>query len=204
MMSVYLSGDSWAHRLPAGFKLLVVAVSSLLLFKTQTIWIFLVCFSLVLAAYASLGRGGIDRLRLLKGLSVFLAAILALHWVSGTVMEGIAAVLRLCVLVLGASFVSMTTRMDDMMSAVMPLFRPLEWFGFSARKPALGVTLVLRFAPHMIEVFAMLREAYQARTGHKTSWRLIAPFALQALKMSDNVSEALAARGGSEGLAPNK
>lgn len=202
MMSVYLSDHSWAHRLPAGLKLLVVAIGSLLLFKTQTIWVFLVCFAAVLAAYVSLGRGGVERLRLLKGLSIFLAAILALHWLSGTVMEGIAAVLRLCVMVLAASFVSMTTRMDDMLAAVMPLFRPLEWLGFSARKPALGVTLVLRFAPHLIEIFGMLREAFQARTGQKTSWRLIAPFALQALKMSDNVSEALAARGGSEGMAP--
>jgi biotin transport system permease protein len=200
MMSVYLSGGSWAHRLPAGIKLLVVAIGSLLLFKTQAIWIFLVCFAGVLAAYGSLGQGGLERLRLLKSLSVFLAAILALHWLSGTVMEGIAAVLRLCVMVLAASFVSMTTRMDDMLAAVLPIFRPLEWLGFSARKAALGVTLVLRFAPHMMEVFAVLREAYQARTGHKTSWRLIAPFVLQALKMSDNVSEALAARGGSEGL----
>ncbi|WP_428529411.1 energy-coupling factor transporter transmembrane component T family protein [Roseibium sp.] len=200
MISVYLSGDSWAHRLPAGAKLLAVAIGSLLLFRTETLWVFVVCLALVLAAYVSLGRGAVQRLRLLKGLSIFLAAILALHWLSGTVMDGVIAILRLCVMVLAASFVSMTTRMDDMLAAVMPLFRPLEWAGFSARKPALGVTLVLRFAPHLMEIFAVLREAYQARTGKKSSWRLIAPFALQALKMSDNVAEALAARGGSQGL----
>lgn len=201
MMSVYLQGGSWAHRLPAGLKLLLVAIGSLLLFKTQDIGVFLACFTAILAAYASLGRGGMARLRLLKGLSVFLAAILVLHWLSGTMMEGVVAVLRLCVMVLAASFVSMTTRMDDMLCAVMPLFKPLEWLGLSARKPALGVTLVLRFAPHMLEIYTMLQEAYQARTGQRTSWRLIAPFALQALKVSDNVSEALVARGGSEGLA---
>ncbi len=203
MMSVYLQGNSWAHRLPAGPKLLVVAVGSFFLFKTQDIWVFLVCLTAVLAAYASLGRGGLERLRLMKGLSIILAAILLLHWISGTALEGVVSVLRLCVMVLAASFVSMTTRMDDMLAAVTPIFKPLEWLGLSARKPALGVTLVLRFAPHMMEVFAMLREAYQARTGRRMSWRLFAPFALQALKMSDNVSEALAARGGSEGVAPN-
>ncbi len=200
MISVFLSGDSWAHRLPAGVKLLAVAIGSLLLFRTETLWVFLVCLALVLAAYVSLGSGAVQRLRLLKGLSIFLAAILALHWLSGTVMDGVIAILRLCVMVLAASFVSMTTRMDDMLAAVMPLFRPLEWAGFSARKPALGVTLVLRFAPHLMEIFGVLREAYQARTGKRSSWRLIAPFALQALKMSDNVAEALAARGGSQGL----
>ena len=167
MISVYLSGDSWAHRLPAGVKLLAVAIGSLLLFRTETLWVFLVCLALVLTAYVSLGRGAVQRLRLLKGLSIFLAAILALHWLSGTVMDGVIAILRLCVMVLAASFVSMTTRMDDMLAAVMPLFRPLEWAGFSARKPALGVTLVLRFAPHLMEIFAVLRGGIPGAHGQK-------------------------------------
>ena len=78
-----------------------------------------------------------------------------------------------------------------------------DWFhvGFSPRKPALGVALVLRFAPYMLVVFGQLREAWQARTGTRNSWRLLAPFAIQSLSMSDHVAEALKARGGSEGLS---
>jgi len=201
MMTIYLQGDSWAHRLPAGLKLLAVAVASLVLFRITDLWVYMACLTTVVLCYASLGRKGLAQLKLLRGLSVVLAILLALHWVSGTLFEGMVIVLRLVVMILAANFVSVTTRMDDMLEAVRPLFWPLGLFGLSARKPALGVALVLRFAPQMLLIFGQLREAWQARTGTKTSWRLLAPFAIQSLRMSDHVAEALQARGGSEGLS---
>ena len=204
MISVYLHGTSWAHRLPAGAKLLVVAVASLLLFRVSDAWVFMACLVGVIGCYASLGRDGLERLRLLRGLTVILAAILVLHWLSDTFWDGVIVVLRLVVLILAANFVSITTRMDDMLEAVMPIFKPFTWIGLSQRKPAIGVTLVLRFAPYLLQVFSMLQEAYQARTGRRTSWRLMAPFALQSLRMSESVAEALIARGGSEGLAQKR
>ncbi len=201
MISMYLTGNSWLHRTPAGLKLLLVAVASLLLFQVTSPWVFLPCLTVVVGLYATLGREGLAQLKLLRGLTVFFGILLLLHWVSGTLLEGFAVILRLIVLVLAANLVSVTTRMDDMLEAVMPLFKPLEWFGYSARKPALGVALVLRFAPHMMQIFSRLREAYQSRSGSRNSWRLLPPLAIQCLRMSDNVADALRARGGSEGLS---
>ena len=201
MMSVYLQGNSWAHRLPAGLKLLAVALASLLLLQYTSFWVLLPALAAVLLCYASLGRDGLAQLKLLRAMSYLLAALLVLHWVSGSLLEGVAIILRLAIMILAANFVSVTTRMDDMLDAVLPLFKPLEIFGFSPRKPALGVALVLRFAPYMLVVFAQLREAWQARTGTRNSWRLLAPFAIQSLSMSDHVAEALKARGGSQGLS---
>lgn len=201
MISIYLQGDSWLHRTPAGLKLFVVAVASLLLFQVNTPLVFIACLIGVVGCYATLGREGLARLALLRGLTVLLGILLLLHWVSGTLWEGVSVVLRLVVLILAANLVSITTRMDDMLEAVMPLFKPLEWIGLSARKPALCVALVLRFAPYMMQIFSRMREAYQARTGAKNSWKLIPPLAIQCLRMSDNVADALQARGGSEGLS---
>ncbi|TYC72260.1 energy-coupling factor transporter transmembrane protein EcfT [Stappia sp. BW2] len=201
MMSVYLQGNSWAHRLPAGLKLLAIALASLLLLQYTSFWVLLPALGAVLLCYASLGRDGLAQLKLLRAMSYLLAALLVLHWVSGSLLEGVAMILRLAIMILSANFVSVTTRMDDMLDAVLPLFKPLEIFGFSPRKPALGVALVLRFAPYMLVVFAQLREAWQARTGTRNSWRLLAPFAIQSLSMSDHVAEALKARGGSQGLS---
>jgi len=201
MIPIYLSGNSWAHRLPAGFKLLAVAIAGLILFQVTSLFVYVACLAVVLIAYASLGRRGLEQLKLLRGLAVLLLLLLALHGVSGTLFEGIVIVLRLVVMILAANFVSITTRMDDMLAAVQPLFRPLEFLGLSPRKPALGVTLVLRFVPHLLQIFGMLQEAWQARTGSKKSWRLLAPFAIQSLSMSDHVAEALKARGGAEGLS---
>lgn len=201
MISIYLHGDSWLHRTPAGVKLLVVAVASLLLFQVSSPPVFSACLLAVIGCYATLGREGLKRLALLRGLTVLLAILLVLHWVSGTFWDGVSVILRLVVLILAANLVSITTRMDDMLDAVLPLFKPLEWIGLSARKPALCVALVLRFAPYMMQIFSRIREAYQARTGAKNSWKLIPPLAIQCLRMSDNVADALQARGGSEGLS---
>jgi biotin transport system permease protein len=201
MIPIYLQGNSWAHRLPAGFKLLAVAIAGLVLFQVTTPWVYLPCLGAVLLAYASLGRSGLAQLKLLRGLSLLLVLLLALHAISGTLYDGIVIVLRLVVMILAANFVSVTTRMDDMLAAVLPLFRPLQLFGLSPRKPALGVTLVLRFVPHLLQIFGMLQESWQARTGSRKSWRLLAPFAIQSVRMSDHVAEALKARGGAEGLS---
>lgn len=201
MIPIYLQGNSWAHRQPAGLKLLFVAVASLILFQVRDLGVFIFCLVGVFLCYASLGRQGLVQLKLLRGLSILLAILLGLHWLSGTLLEGIAIILRLVVMILAANFVSITTRLDDMLAAVQPLFWPLKLFGLSTRKPALGVALVLRFAPHMVLVYGLLREAWKARTGARNSWRLLAPFAIQSLRMSDHVAEALKARGGSEGLS---
>ncbi|WP_422374058.1 energy-coupling factor transporter transmembrane component T family protein [Roseibium sp.] len=201
MIPIYLQGNSWAHRLPAGLKLLTVALASLVLFQVADWRVFLACLAGVLLCYASLGKQGLEQLRLLRGLSILVLFLLLLHWLSGTLIEGMVISLRLVVMILAANFVSVTTRLDDMLAAVEPLFWPLRAFGLSARKPALGVALVLRFAPHLLLIYGVLREAWQARTGSKNSWRLLAPFAIQSLRMSDHVAEALKARGGSEGLS---
>jgi len=201
MIPVYLPLESWAHRVPAGFKLVLLALSSILLFQVTSVWIVSGALLAVLLAYASLGRAGLEQLRLLKALKLFAAVLLIVHWYNGAVMDGVFAVLRLLTMVLVANFVSVTTRMDDMLAAIGPVFIPLGWLGLSKRKPALGVTLVLRFVPWLLQVFGALREAYQARTGKRSSWRLIGPLAIQSLRMSDHVAEALAARGGAEGLA---
>ena len=201
MISIYLKGDSWLHRTPAWLKLLLVAVASLLLFQISSPLLFIPCLAVVAGCYASLGRRGLERLALLRGLSFFLGILLLLHWVSGTFWDGVSVILRLVVLVLAANLVSITTRMDDMLDAVMPIFKPLEWVGLSARKPALCVALVLRFAPYMMQIFSRMREAYQARSGARNSWKLIPPLAIQCLRMSDNVADALQARGGSKGLS---
>ena len=201
MISMYLQGDSWLHRSPAWLKLLAVAIASVLLFQITSPLVFLACLAAVIGLYASLGKEGLAQLKLLRGLTVFLGILLLFHWVAGTFLVGVTVILRLVVLVLAANLVSVTTRMDDMLEAVLPLFKPLEWIGLSARKPALGVALVLRFVPYMMLVFSRLREAYQARTGTRTSWRLLSPLAIQCLRMSDNVTDALRARGGSEGMS---
>ncbi|WP_150526286.1 energy-coupling factor transporter transmembrane component T family protein [Roseibium sediminis] len=203
MIAAQIPGPSWLHSLPTRFKLLVLLVSGAVLFPVDDILILATCVGLVIGLYASLGSKGLVQLRLLRPFGFMMVFILGLHAISGTVETGVSVVLRLTAMVLMANLVSVTTRMDDMLDAVYPIFLPLKWIGGSPRKPALAVTLVIRFAPVLLNVYGCLQDAFRARTGRHSSWRLIAPLALQALKMSENVAEALTARGGSKGLSNN-
>ena len=200
MVSLYVPGDSLLHRLPAGLKLILLALISAALMPVSNPVILALVLAAALALYAALGREGLRQLRLIRPLLPILAIIIALHGLTGTMAEGATVALRLLAMVLLANLVTLTTRMDDMLAAIAPLFRPLTLFGLSPRRPALAVTLVLRFVPVLLAVFAGLSEAWRARTGRTTSWRLIAPLALQALMLSDHVAEALIARGGADGL----
>lgn len=200
MISLYLPGQSWAHRLPAGLKLVVLLLAGALVLPVDNIAVLSGLAVLVIAAYASLGREGLRQLRFLRPLAPILAALLAYHLVVGTALVGIVVVLRLLTMVLAANFVTITTRMDDMLEAIRPVFAPLRLAGISPQRPSLALTLILRFAPVLLSVYGMLQDAHQARTGRRVHWRLIAPFALHALRMSENVAEALTARGGADGL----
>ncbi|MTH98828.1 energy-coupling factor transporter transmembrane protein EcfT [Roseibium sp. RKSG952] len=202
MISVYLQRETWAHRLPARLKLVTLAVVSVFLFPQESPLLLGGSVAATLGLYGSLGRDGLRQILLLKPLLFFFAIILGLHGLSGTWEAGFVVLMRLAAMVLLANFVSVTTRMDDMMDAVQPLFRPLSWFGGSPRTPALAVALVLRFAPVLMSVYASLADSFRARGGRRGHWRLIAPFALQSLRMSENVAEALTARGGARGMAP--
>lgn len=190
--------------MPARFKLLALAFASVLILPVVDPRILVGLLAGVVALYATMGRAGLRQLLLLKPLVSLLVIIFLLHGLSGSWVVGLTSVLRLVVMVLLANFVSITTRMDDMMEAVLPLFYPLRLLGMSPRRPALAVTLVIRFAPVLLAVYSALGEAYRARTGRRGNWRLIAPFALQSLKMSENVAEALSARGGADGLTADK
>lgn len=200
MISIYLPGATWIHKMPVRLKLIALAAVSIAVFPIEDPLILTGVLLIVLGLYATLGSEGLKQVLLLRPLLSLLVIIFLLHGLSGSWLLGLASVLKLVAMVLLANLVSVTTRMDDMLDAVQPLFFPLKLVGASPRKPALAVALVIRFAPVLLSVYASLREAYQARTGRRGSWRLVAPLALQALRMSENVAEALTARGGADGL----
>ncbi|MEP3275313.1 MAG: energy-coupling factor transporter transmembrane protein EcfT [Stappiaceae bacterium] len=200
MIALYLAGRSWAHRLPAGLKLLVLAVASVLAFPIDTVFPLLVLLSIAVGLFASLGKPGLNKLVIIRRFAPFLIVIILFHWAIGTAGLGIIVALRLLALVLLASFVTLTTRMDDMMAAIRPIFRPLTYFGLSDRRLALALALMIRFIPVLLGVLDNLDEAYRARSGKAGRWRIFAPFAIQALRLSDHVGEAISARGGADGL----
>jgi biotin transport system permease protein len=95
-----------------------------------------------------------------------------------------------------ANFVTMTTRLSDMMRVIERLLRPLSRLGLSARQLALAVALVIRFVPVMLARAGQIRESWRARSPRRPGWRILVPIILSALDDADHVAQALRARGG--------
>ncbi|HSI39409.1 MAG TPA: energy-coupling factor transporter transmembrane component T [Xanthobacteraceae bacterium] len=196
MIALYLPGPSWAHRLPAAFKLGVLAAVSLLAVPFSGLAPMAGLVAAGLAVHAALGRQAWRRVALLRPLVPLLAILFGLHWWNGDPGLGASAVLRLIGMMLLANALTMTTRMDQMMDVIEPLLRPLGWLGLSPRAVALAVAMVIRFVPLLFGLWEALNEAHKARTGRRGGWRLLAPFCIQTLRLSHHTAEALAARGG--------
>lgn len=196
MISLYLAGRTWAHGVPAGWKLLFLALVSLLVTPFESLPLMAGLLVAVLGLYASLGREALRQVALLRPMLPLLVILVVLHGWIGSLMDGIVMCLRLLAMVLLANAVTMTTRMDDMMDAVEPILRPLALVGLSPRAVALAVAMMLRFVPLLFALWEALGESYRARTGKRGGWRLLAPFCIQTLRLSHHTAEALAARGG--------
>jgi biotin transport system permease protein len=195
MIAGFVSNSTWLHRVPAEAKLVFVAASGFAVLP-MTDWRYLaVGLSILLVTYASLGRETLSYLVLLKPLLPLLLALAVLQGLFESWPAAAASVLRILLMVAVASLVTLTTKMQDLIAALAPLFAPLRPLGISPRLPALAITLVLRFLPVLLEAWRQREEAWRARTGRRAPIRLIPAFLTDALRMADMVAEALDARG---------
>ncbi|WP_029351169.1 energy-coupling factor transporter transmembrane component T [Bosea sp. 117] len=196
MISLYLAERTWLHGVPAGWKLLALALISLAVTPFDSLPLMAGLVAATLALYASLGRAAFAQVALLRPMWPLFAILIALHWWNGDILLGLVVSLRIVAMILIANAVTMTTRMDAMMDVIEPALRPLGWFGIPPRSVALAVAMMIRFVPLLFALWEALNESWRARTGKRGGWRLLAPFCIQTLRLSHHTAEALAARGG--------
>jgi biotin transport system permease protein len=195
MIAGYIAHATWLHRVPAGTKLIALAALSIVVLPVTDWRVLTLGLGLVLVLYASLGREVSSRLVLLRPLMPFLIAIALLQGWLETWPAATAAIARVLFMVLAANLVTFTTTMQGMIDALAPVMSPLRGLGVNPRAPALAVALVLRFVPVLLAAWQQREEAWRARTGRRASIRLIPSFIAEALRMADQVAEALDARG---------
>ena len=194
--SLYLPGNTWLHRKPAGLKLAVLALtSSSLMWVHSPLFLLvacaLVCF-LVRGAGASL-RQVWQQLRPLVWLLLVLGGLSV--WSQG-LLQALEMVLRLLTLVLAALVVTMTTPLTQMMQVVVWLLWPLQRLGWvDADRVALGVGLTLRLIPELGVQWQDIREAQLARGLTPSPMTMGVPMLLRTLKRADEIAEAIDARG---------
>jgi biotin transport system permease protein len=186
------------HRLPAGVKLAVLAVFTLILFRLTSPLPLAAAAALVVSLHLCWGpRFSRHALRMLRPLWPFVAIVTLWHLWTQDLAGGAVILLRMVIAVATANLVTMTTRLSDMLAVFEILARPLSPI-LPPRRLALAFALVIRFIPTLGERMTLLTQAFRARSPRRPGWRLVVPATLAALDSADQAAEALRARGGTD------
>jgi biotin transport system permease protein len=196
MIGLYQPGDTLLHRLPAGAKLLGLAVLAAILSATRDTGLLAAGLS-VAAALVALAR--LDPRRTARQLAMpiaLVAVVAAIHVAVGDPDAGAVLLLRLGALLLAAVTVTATTRLTAMADAVLVPLHPLRRLGLRTERIAFAIMLTLRLVPAVAEEAARIREAQKARGGRAAVATLGMPLLVACLRMAERLAEAIDARGG--------
>ncbi|GEO80861.1 energy-coupling factor transporter transmembrane component T family protein [Pararhodospirillum oryzae] len=193
--SLHVPGHSLLHRLPAGVKLLGLSALGLALVFTPDPWILLGALGVVFLAYPLSGLGWRAPVRQGLGLLPLIALIAGTQaWLVGW-QDAVMVSARLAALLLSATLVSLTTPLAATLAVLERLLAPLAWLGLAPRAVAFALGLTIRFVPVLGGLLRETREAAAARGRDRVAWALLVPLILRALRLADQVSEAVEARG---------
>jgi len=193
--SLYLPGNTWLHRLPAGLKLAVLAVGSTALMWVHSPSLLLVACALVCLSVRWAGASLQQVWQQLRPLVWLLFVLGGLSVWSQGLWQALEMILRLLTLVLAALVVSMTTPLTQMMQVVALLLKPFQRLGWvDADKVALGFGLTMRLIPELGVQWQEIREAQLARGLMPSPLTMGVPMLLRTLRRADEIAEAIDAR----------
>lgn len=194
-LGLYHPGSSVLHRISAGWKLagMLVAIVAVVLLRPW--WPLAIAAAAVALCYGAARippRIAWEQLRPLKYLIPMLAALqlwLA-DWqtavtVCGTIVLAVAI----------AALVTLTTRVSEMLDALLPMLQPLRRLGVDPDRIALLLAVTIRCIPLIAGIVATVTEARKARGLGFSVVALGAPVVIRSLRAADALGEALAARG---------
>jgi|688.fasta_scaffold45255_5 biotin transport system permease protein len=193
--SLYLQGNTWLHRAPAGLKLAVLAVGSTALMWVHSPSLLLVACVLVCLSVRWAGASLQQVWQQLRPLVWLLFVLGGLSVWSQGLWQALEMILRLLTLVLAALVVSMTTPLTQMMQVVALLLKPFQRLGWvDADKVALGFGLTMRLIPELGVQWQEIREAQLARGLMPSPLTMGVPMLLRTLRRADEIAEAIDAR----------
>ena len=196
MISLYRPGHSGLHHLPAGPKLLVVMALALAVsLAPANPWVLGGAVVVAVGGYLSAGLGvreiglQVYRLRWLM-LFMLLAQIFFLP-----ALTVAANIVRVIAVVLMANLVTLTTRTEAIIDAIERALSPLRRVGVNSSRVALMLSLTITTIPVIAGFAGQIREAQRARGVPVAPLTFVVPLLIMALKHSDDLADALTARG---------
>lgn len=195
LLGVYRPGSSVLHRLPAGGKLVGLAVISVVTVAlgsvVTTAAVLGLALVLLLVARAPVGQV----LRTMRGLLIMLALLAAYQtWQQGW-ERAFTVVGALVALILLAHVLSVTTPVDVMVDAITRALEPLRRLGVNPDLVALAFSMMIRGIPLLFEIARETRQAARARGLDRNPRAFLTPLVIRMIAHARMTGDALHARG---------
>ena len=191
MGSLYSDKPTWLHSVPAGVKLLALALLGIGLFAAQQWQVLLAATVVCVLVFASLGAAALRAKPLVVGVLVASALVAGFHvWMAQPLMAAV-TVMRLLSATLMGIALTLTTRYSDLLDVFEWLLSPLQKLGVRTDRLALQLALMLRFTEHFFVVWRRLDEAYRLRTGKAGGFKILAPLTIHMLVTARRVADTL-------------
>ncbi|MCP3659462.1 MAG: energy-coupling factor transporter transmembrane protein EcfT [Bacteroidetes bacterium] len=175
-------------------KILYLTTFSCLLFIITNWYFLILSFLFTLSLYFVKGFSIIFVLKELKKIIYFLVIIFLAHCFFDSWTQGLYSIIRLIILFLFSSLVTITTKTSEMIEAIESFCEPLCKFGLNNKKVALAISLGIRFIPLIKKVYREVLMAQKARGIENNLISLLVPTIIRTLKMADDISDAIEAR----------
>ena len=194
-LGLYLPGASPVHRAPAAVKLLLMLALGVASVFLDRAWEVAAALLAVVVGYAVARipyRTAVAQVRPLLWVVGFAAVVHVFldGWARAFVVVGVVVAL-----VMLAGLVTLTTRTDAMVDALVGLLGPLRRVGVDTERIGLVLALGIRCVPVVVGLAEEVRDAQRAR-GLTASPRAFAvPLVVRSLRHADALGEALLARG---------
>ncbi|WP_455477199.1 energy-coupling factor transporter transmembrane component T family protein [Bartonella sp. B41] len=194
MIRLYISKDTFIHRLKPGVKLLFLTIGATAMFAVSSIPVLILFLLFVALLYGIAKIPLIDVLKQLKSMSLFLILIFAFQVIFRNWYVGLEIILRFITLIFLASLVSLTTKVSDMVNSIETVLKPLQCFGINSSKIGMVLSMAIRFIPVVGKNFSEVREAQRARGFDVNIFAFAMPLIIRTINMASEVAEALEAR----------
>ncbi len=195
MFEISLARITWLHRVPAGLKLVVLALAGAAVFLVDDLRVLggFVAVAMLLPLSAWLPLKAV--VRQVTPAAILVAAVAGFHLLMDEPRLAAEVSARLATVILLAVALTLTTRVSHMVEAIEAAARPFRCVGVNPAKVGLTLSLAIRFIPVLFDLVGEIREAQKARGLEGNVFAVVMPLLVRTLRMADDLADAISARG---------
>ncbi|GAB78081.1 biotin transport system permease protein [Austwickia chelonae] len=195
LTGLYLPGDSLVHRAWPSVKMLFLMAVTILLFVFSDLRTVSAVAVVVVVLYVTAGVPTQVAVAQIWPLRWFVLMLFAYQWWSKDWLFAAVMCANLVVAVAGASLVTLTTRVQDMLETTVVLAERLPRRLVDAERWGLLCALTVRSIPVVGRLLEETRDARRARGLERSLRALATPTVIRTIHHAGHVGDALAARG---------